>query len=343
MQLFRLRFLPRSSWRTPWEADTIFGLLCWACARKDGDSRLRQEIIDPSLAGEPPFVVSDAFPTGWMPAPVVLRDSGYLEHYKKLAPTLIKRVRKARWLSEDGFAGFQRGEVPPAADFATHEPIKGFGEINNQISRETNTTSSGRGPFVSESWTLSDGNQEKGMSIYVRTTAGYTGRFNDLFRELSLSGFGADVSVGKGEFEVSSELEPYPRLDQVDGPNASIVLSTFQPSRNDPTEGLWESIVKYGKLGSDFGLDNVFKRPMILFRPGALLVSRRDWFGRALGMSEFLEPSVVAHLESQQIRVMHPAFGLAVPVELLSAERSYLVTVREPSERLSHEGGFVSL
>jgi CRISPR-associated protein Csm4 len=320
MRLYRLRLFPTSTWRTPWEADTVFGSLCWACARKYGGARLREEIVEPSLEGEPPFVVSDAFPSGWMPAPVVLRQGSSLEQYRRLASSGLtdatKRVRKARWLSEGGFRMVQRGELPAVEEFAIHEPIEAFGEINNQIGRESNTTSSGGELFVSDSWALSSQNLQKGMTIFVRTDESYSSRLVELFAELGKSGFGADVSTGKGEFRPGGGLEPCSELEEVENSDASIVLSTFQPARKDPCDGFWEAIVKRGKLGPDFGLANVFKRPMIMLRPGTVLLARRDWFGRALAMPEFLAPDVVSELESVQAHVLHPAFGLAVPAKV---------------------------
>src|SRR5260370_34908602 len=62
VNLYRFRLVPESPWRTPWQSDTLAGLLCWMCARTDGDTVLRQQIIEPALPGRPPFVLSDAFP-----------------------------------------------------------------------------------------------------------------------------------------------------------------------------------------------------------------------------------------------------------------------------------------
>jgi CRISPR-associated protein Csm4 len=84
----------------------------------------------------------------------------------------------------------------------------------------------------------------------------------------------------------------------VSEPNAVIVLSTFQPGPDDPTRGAWQAFAKYGKLGPDFGLDNVFKRPMILFRPGAcfFVESPRTFLGRAIGMPEILSKEIETSL-----------------------------------------------
>ena len=51
MNLYRFRLIPESPWRTPWQSDTLAGLLCWMCARTEGDTVLRRQIIEPALAG----------------------------------------------------------------------------------------------------------------------------------------------------------------------------------------------------------------------------------------------------------------------------------------------------
>src|SRR5207248_9285065 len=73
MNLSRFRLVPESPWRTPWQSDTLAGLLCWMCARTEGDAVLRRQIIEPALEGRPPFVLSDAFPGDWLPLPAAIR------------------------------------------------------------------------------------------------------------------------------------------------------------------------------------------------------------------------------------------------------------------------------
>lgn len=319
MDLYELRLRPRSSWRTPWCADTIFGLLCWARARRDGGARLRDEILDPSLAGAPPFVVSDAFPTGWMPVPATLRGGDSLERYRRRYPSersiVVKRVRKTRWMTDAGFAMVQHGQDAPIEDFSRDDVIRSVDDIQNQIGRDSNTTSTGGRLFVSESWALRGPNTE--LTIYVRTTQQDLDRLNELFRELESTGFGADVSTGKGEFVITSPLTPCPRWDQVPGANASIVLSSFQPAAGDPVDGFWDSFIKHGKLGPDFGLDNVFKRPMVLLRPGAVFLEPRAFFGRAVPADQYLAPEALEQLGNASVFPIHPAFGLAFPATIL--------------------------
>lgn len=92
--------------------------------------------------------------------------------------------------------------------------------------------------------------------------------------------------------------------------------STFQPGVDDPTEGVWETFTKFGKLGPDFGTENVFKRPLVMLRPGACFsppVNSASVVGRAIPMTELLAQAEVNAFSNQSYTIIHYAFGLAVP------------------------------
>jgi CRISPR-associated protein Csm4 len=140
-------------------------------------------------------------------------------------------------------------------------------------------------------------------------------------RELTATGFGADTSAGLGQFELLREPEAVAWLDEPPTTtNGCMMLSTFQPAVNDPTDGLWESFVKYGKLGPDFGLKNeqIYKRPLLMLRPGACFAtsSLPPFLGRAIPMDELLPEGVALIIRAQKRQAVHFAFGLAVPFPL---------------------------
>ena len=110
MNLYRFRIVPESAWRTPWQSDTFSGLLCGAIARLDGNEVLRREVIEPALAGRPPFVVSDAFPGDRLPVPAFIR------LFPSWPPDERKAVKRARGSApkrsgEPNAASYQRGET----------------------------------------------------------------------------------------------------------------------------------------------------------------------------------------------------------------------------------------
>ncbi|MBM4023949.1 MAG: hypothetical protein FJ280_00860 [Planctomycetes bacterium] len=198
--------------------------------------------------------------------------------------------------------------------------------LRNRLNRVSGTTGgAGEGGLfsVKETYFARDRVRERcnpahlnEVAIYIRVADGYKTKFMDLVHELSYVGFGADVSVGKGQFKVVSEdLEPAEEFDSIPNANACIVLSTFQPGPDDPTDGVWEAFVKYGKMGPDFGLENIFKRPAVMFRSGACFrrVVSAIGVGRCIPMPELLAPDACAQLRAKAVSIIHLALGLAVP------------------------------
>jgi CRISPR-associated protein Csm4 len=308
MNLYRFRIVPESSWRTPWQSDTLAGLLCWMCARTEGDTVLREQIIEPALAWRPPFVLSDAFPGGWFPLPDAVRLLRSPAEQRKI-------VKRAKWLSRKSFTGFQRAELPTISDLIHESGIYEYTQLRNTISRSANGSTDGGGLFPTQESVL--GKDVECLTIYARVEPGFVEPFWRLVQELERWGFGSDRSAGKGQFRLDSQLEPADELDTPDDADGCVVLSTFQPATEDPTDGRWEAFTKYGKLGPDFGLENVFKRPMIVFRTGACFRGRvtRGWLGRAIPMHDFLANDVVSQLNDRGASVVHWAFGLCVPLK----------------------------
>lgn len=307
MNLYRFRLIPESAWRTPWQSDTFSGLLCGAIARLEGGEALRRQVIDPALAGRPPFVISDAFPSDRLPVPAFVRLLDW-------PPEQRKAVKRARWLDHETFGRIQRGHPPAAGDLIADSGFHESAQLHNTINRAGSATTSEGGLFSREETLLAAGHAR--LTIYVRLDPAFRDLFWHGVRELATEGFGADRSAGKGQFRVEGELEPAAFVDAVDSAGGVVVLSTFQPGTDDPTDGAWEAFTKYGKLGPEFGLENVFKRPLVLLKPGACFrpPEVRPWFGRAVPMGELLSPETADALRSRGVEVIHYAFGLAVPV-----------------------------
>lgn len=314
MKLYRIRLRPLSAWRTPWQADTLTGLLCRTCAQRDGVEALRRDILEPALAGRPPFVLSDAFPGDLLPLPEIVRLGDWPAPERKA-------VKRARWLTRDGFRRAQRGERLAASDLLPDEVYRRHAQTHNTLDRLSDTTGNEGSLFQrAETWLdprspLIDGAAY--LSVYARVSGDFVERLSGLLAELSQTGFGADVATGKGQFEPAGEFEPSDWFDDVPDADGVIALSTFQPSAADPVKGVWEAFVKYGKLGPDFGLENanVFKRPLLMLRPGACFstAERRAFLGRAIPLAQLVSGSTAGRLQAAGIEVIQAAFGLAVP------------------------------
>lgn len=308
MNLYRFRLIPESPWLTPWQADTLSGMLCWAYARRHGGETLRREVLDPAMSGRPRFVLSDAFPGDWLPIPSILRLVDWPADQRK-------KVKRAIWLQPDSFMRVQRGRQITTEEMISTGGTHPYTQLRNSIGREGNAGSDGSGLFPKEERVL-----ERGIScltVYARIEPDFASEFEELVKELAVSGFGADVSAGKGQFRLASGFESADWLaDPAVQTEGVVTLSTFQPGADDPTEGCWDAFTKYGKLGPDFGLENVFKRPLVLLRPGACFRTSgsRRWLGRAIAMHELLSSDTVDELHRKDAMVCHLAFGLCVPL-----------------------------
>lgn len=318
MKLYRLRLCPRSAWRTPWQADTLVGALCATCARVRGAEFLRERVIAPMLAGNPPFVLSDAFPGDFLPAPLAVR----------LAPPPPdadrKAVKRGRWLARDDFltlrdrgtsAGIPWDRLWPDAAVFCDDLTR-----HNTLARDSDVSLEGAGPFARLDTRLRNApGGRNGLTLYVRVGDEQSADLLlELLHELSLVGFGADVATGRGQFEIAADPEAADDLDQSPADaHAVAILSTFQPAPGDPIDGVWEAFPKFGKVGPDLGLSDVRKHTLIMFRPGACFRARPGvpYLGRALPMTQFLPENVVSSLHERGIEVIHPAYGLAIPLK----------------------------
>ncbi|MDI6828563.1 MAG: hypothetical protein QME62_08785, partial [Armatimonadota bacterium] len=104
-----------SSYNTPFQADTIFGHLCWAAAFLEGSEEL-EKLLD-EYNSSTPMLVSDGFPSSrelgnYLPRPMLAPKEGDLDELKsslkigdskaelRMFFTALKAIEKKKWLSE---------------------------------------------------------------------------------------------------------------------------------------------------------------------------------------------------------------------------------------------------
>ena len=317
MILHRIQLRPRSPWRTPWQADTLLGLLCVTAARTRGTDFLKDRLLDPMRAGSPPFVVSDAFPGQLLPFPTVLRVADIP------ATADRKALKRARWLRRDDFLEARAGQVPAFGRWLP-DPFQDDLRRHNTLGRDSDSSLEEGGLFARQerTWTRTTDPSERSLTIFARVR-----RDNDLdlllelLLELALTGYGADVATGRGQFDLLGDAVPDPELDAPPpGSNGLVCLSTFQPAPGDPTDGFWEAFPKFGKLGPDLGVADVRvrKHTLILFRPGACFraAAPRPFLGRELAMDLVLPPQTAETLRQRGIHILHLVYGLTIPARL---------------------------
>ncbi len=87
--------------------------------------------------------------------------------------------------------------------------------------------------------------------------------------------------------------------------NAVVMLSNYIPAAKDPQQGRYKAFIKYGKLGGEFTfLDNPFKKPVMMFKPGSVFWddNPRAVYGRT-----------VPDVNIQKKEVVHFGCSVAIP------------------------------
>jgi CRISPR/Cas system CSM-associated protein Csm4 (group 5 of RAMP superfamily) len=144
-------------------------------------------------------------------------------------------------------------------------------------------------------------------------------RAKDMFEQLAHSGYGAKKSVGHGHFKLDSWKQfngfDIPTIPTEVGTtnlastntvssthfseyNGFISLANWVPARDDPTEGYYELMVKYGKLGEQWAMaDKQSKYPLIMLKAGSCFRAApgRDCYGRLVEGIAPSQPQVVQY------------------------------------------------
>ena len=295
MDTYRLTFRLRGPFLTPWQADTLFGHLCWALRWREGPSAV-QDLLARCEAGDPPILLSNGFPNDWLPRPVFPRRLARAENRSELRDLILDREELGHqaWVSLAEFNAWRllpNVVRPGSSDRNTGE--RGRTAFKNQINRFTGTTSAieetdeerAEGNlFAVEERFLSEGV----LSVYARITEDWLDTSRILLADLSRSGYGRKKSSGYGQFDFDpdSDLEPFAGFEPVPDPNGFVSLSNWVPERDDPTEGNFQTLVKYGRLGEvyvDKGeVRSPFKQPLVMLKAGSCFAveHRKPFYGR---------------------------------------------------------------
>lgn len=298
MLTYRATLRPRSAWRSPLQADTLFGHCCWLAQYAGGDAALKP-LLDPFRNGAPPpLLFSNGFPTDRLPRPLVL-DPSHNRQRSKAAQISDMEARKAsvgvRWVSVDEFNALRCGKqivIAKREDVALSRPV-----LKNQINRITGGTTPvdpdddepGGGNLygvVEEAFVDRSALRPVAVNtvVYVRAQdQAWADLAHELLRELTRTGYGAKKSVGYGQFELI-EWIPFDGFAQVPNANGFVSLSNWVPARTDPTRGSYTTLVKYGKLGEELATtENPFKFPLLMLTAGSTFYTDgppREWYGR---------------------------------------------------------------
>ncbi len=274
MVLYRANIRPQSSFASALQSDTFFGAFCWSYRYLFGEERL-ESLLRESMEDEPRIVFSNAFPAGCLPLPMGVYDPerkryGEIEKAEaKQAYQQNKKYKKCSLIEKSAFRNIQQGDWGGYSDSLEREKAEQISTTHNMVKRdyEEDVKSKQSGNlFASNESFLKP---EDSLDVYILTSLDE----EILQRTLSLMlelGIGADKSVGKGSFALLS-LEEEKDLLSAEDANAYMALSNFIPAADDPTDGAYRTLVKYGRLDREYAAGEYpFKKPLLFIQAGAM-------------------------------------------------------------------------
>ncbi len=307
MNSLKFALRPLSAFATPLAGDTLFGQLCWAACERFGEARLR-ELLDGYVDGRPFLVVSDGFPSGFLPRPTA---PDFALGIDPADPGKRKQARRDRWLPADG------ADQPIARwmQLAGSDMVKTLVVTQNTINRYTGTT--GEGQFAPRQVNRSFFSGEARIDVYAAIDERFSAdTLRQLLTDVGNHGYGRDATTGLGKFEVERAVEAA-------RPQPSHHWLTLAPCRPNPYELVadgcyYAPLTRFGRHGNIAALTaQPFKRPLLMIATGALLKSRESarwaFHGCSLGGSGNPVSSVIPD-------TVHQGYAPVVPLHLEPAQ-----------------------
>jgi CRISPR-associated protein Csm4 len=287
--LYRLRLKLIAPFGTPLVSDTLFGHLCWAIRDLRGEEALVRWL---ARQDEEPWLVSDAFPAGLLPrpilAPIVERDQKNTRKSKK--------DRRKAWIKVEDFISHRealsaakldmlvcfapweevhedKATPSPGARGMAARPITRLDAVrqaHNTIDRRSGRTPETGGLyFVDEDWTFAIFPYR---DVYVRTHGG-SEEITALFAAIGKRGYGKDATWGRGRFEVEG-IAPASELEGEVSEQARLLSLSHGVLTDNMEEARYRLVTRYGKVGAELAACHErrpfppFKYPILLSRPG---------------------------------------------------------------------------
>jgi len=284
MRVYQSTLTLRSFSASPWQADTVFGHLCWYIARREGPESLgrflnRYKVMQGDE--DPPILLSDGFPTGYLPRPILISEwpANNLSKSQRISYHRDrKKSYQSPWLTLLQFNQWRRRE-PIEISESEYEPqelIYHHTTTKNWVNRVTDMAGV---PYDMREIVLPR------ITIYWRIKDDSLSLVKDFLADLKEGGYGKRKSIGYGQVESFTPPVEFTGFEAVGGANGFVTLSRFVPAMADPTDGFWNAVVKYGKLGEEFANDDkVFKKPLVQLERGSCFrdSAPRQWYGQLI-------------------------------------------------------------
>ncbi|MDR2789831.1 MAG: hypothetical protein LBB59_02500 [Campylobacteraceae bacterium] len=272
MQLLKTTIEPVSNFADNPRGDTLFGQLCWMIRFKFGNERL-EELLQ-NYDEEPFMIVSDAFPSGYLPKPKLplckLLASEYIKTTDK------KEERKKQWIKLDDLLTFKEFH-----SLSKEEKDEAVNVMHNSINYQTLTTD---GEHFAPYGVHEIAMNKKDIYFLIDEARFSLGDLTNTFELLGSYGYGKNSSIGKGRFNVL--LKPFETVNFGGQSNSVMTLSPFS-SQDLKCEAIYyEPFTRFGKKGALRARENPFKKPLLLADTASVIVFKaphaKPYAGKAI-------------------------------------------------------------
>ncbi len=296
-QKLKLTIAPLTAFASHLKGDTLFGQLCWAIRHLFGEQKLT-ECLQNYTEGEPFLVVSDAFPSGYLPRPQMPTS---LLGFNSQNSTNRKQAKSKQWLPvEDINQPLNQWYNYLVTRQQTGLHYEVSEQYHNTINRATSTT--GDGQFAPYSISKTYYRSGSLLDIYLVYD-------NKLLSESELkmivnycanSGFGKDASTGAGKFHCIN----WQNINVVQTSQYWLTLAPCCPAFKQLNDQLcfYSIFTRFGKHGADAVLQGKpFKNPIVMADTAALLTFHQpqqiNFLGYGLGGNGQLSKQLYATVQ----------------------------------------------
>lgn len=281
MKELKIKFSLKSSYSTPFYADTIFGSLCWAFRYTNGEEFLKDFLK--FYEENPPLLVSDAFPCiediFYIPMPNLPQNSRIREELRKQwgmeeesrlkeFANIYKKLSKTKYIPEDIVKDkFSLLKIMLyLKKHNTKFDVFNYNVTHNVIDRYSDTS---RHVFEENETDV-----KYNMYFYLKYDENKidTDTIRQGLRYIEITGFGKNASTGKGQIEILDYIE----TEERDCKNQNYFLnlsSAYVPDNGDIDQYCYYNVhLKKGRLGGDYvNKYSPFKKPVLMLKSGAVI------------------------------------------------------------------------
>ena len=293
--LHRATLALHTAFGTPLAGDTLFGQLCWALREAEGEAAL-QSALDGYTSGKPWVVVSDGFPSGFLPKPTLPALDAFFGASPAGNDAGAAKERKAikakRWIPASQTAlGLQALLAAAVSDQDAWggKPPQRAAQAHNRINRQTGTTGDGEFAPYSMPQIFYGAGYKADLYLVFDPEHIAVAKMRTLLDAVGATGFGRDASIGLGKFTVDEMTITTPPAPSAPGAWWTLGPCAPQGQAFNKTASYYRAFTRFGRHGNVHALTGQpFKTPILLATAGAVFTPAgayepRTFIGQGIG------------------------------------------------------------